>query len=90
MKRLMGFLTPPEDRPRRTKPPKPGEESAIEAGDDTKALSVPRPLKGRATEVIGIPLGKPGFYIVELASPRLGAELHGEPTSPTTSRPASW
>ena len=29
-------------------------------------------------EVIGIPLPKPGFYIVELASPRLGRALHGE------------
>ena len=29
-------------------------------------------------EVIGIPLPKPGFYIVELASPRLGSALHGE------------
>ena len=28
--------------------------------------------------MIGIPLKKPGFYIVELASPRLGRALHGE------------
>ena len=39
-------------------------------------------MKGRATEVIGIPLGKPGFYIVELASPRLGTELHGQTDKP--------
>jgi uncharacterized protein YfaS (alpha-2-macroglobulin family) len=30
-------------------------------------------------EVIGIPLAGPGFYVVELASPRLGAALLGKP-----------
>ncbi len=29
------------------------------------------------TEVVGIPLKRPGFYVVELASPRLGAALLG-------------
>ncbi len=61
---------------------KPGELSSIEAGDEARQIRLPRPLKGRATEVIGIPLHKPGFYIVELASPRLGAELHGEKGKP--------
>ena len=28
----------------------------------------------RAFEVIGIPLPKPGFYVVELASPKLGGQ----------------
>ena len=81
-RRLMEFLTPPEQRPRHGKPVRPGEVSSIEKGDQARPLSIPRPLKGRATEVIGIPLGKPGFYIVELASPRLGAELHGEKGKP--------
>ncbi len=33
---------------------------------------------GKAFEVIGIPLRDPGFYVVELASPRLGAALLGD------------
>ncbi len=32
---------------------------------------------GKAFEVVGIPLGKPGFYVVELASPALGRALLG-------------
>ncbi len=41
------------------------------------SLSVALPGKGRAFEVVGLPLGKPGFYVVELASPALGAALLG-------------
>ena len=39
---------------------------------------MPRTLGDRDMEVIGIPLKKAGYYIVELASPRLGEALHGE------------
>ena len=81
-RRLLSFVVPPEDRARNGKPVRPGEVSSIEATDDTRALSIPRPLKGRATEVIGIPLGKPGYYIVEFASPRLGTELLGVKDKP--------
>lgn len=35
----------------------------------------PAPAGGRAFEVIGIPLKDPGFYVLELASPRLGNSL---------------
>lgn len=35
------------------------------------------PGKGKAFEVVGIPLNKPGFYVVELASPQLGRALLG-------------
>ena len=38
-------------------------------------MHVPKPQGARAFEVVGIPLKKPGFYVVELASPRLGAAL---------------
>jgi uncharacterized protein YfaS (alpha-2-macroglobulin family) len=34
---------------------------------------------GRRFEVVGIPLSKPGFYVVELASPVLGRALLGRP-----------
>jgi len=42
-----------------------------------KTTNVPLPGKGKAFEVIGIPLGKPGFYVVEVASPTLGRSLLG-------------
>lgn len=35
------------------------------------------PSGGKEFEVVGIPLTKPGFYVVELASPRLGEALLG-------------
>jgi uncharacterized protein YfaS (alpha-2-macroglobulin family) len=41
-------------------------------------LSLPRLEGGKPFELIGIPLKKPGFYVVEFASNRLGAALHGE------------
>ncbi|WP_156680560.1 alpha-2-macroglobulin family protein [Sphingomonas profundi] len=40
-------------------------------------LSLPLPGGGKAFEVVGIPLAKPGFYVVELASPTLGRALLG-------------
>ncbi|MBV7535572.1 alpha-2-macroglobulin [Duganella sp. sic0402] len=38
-------------------------------------FSLPKPGGAKAFEVVGIPLRKPGFYVVELASPKLGAAL---------------
>ena len=56
-----------------------GEVSAIVDSDQAVSFELPRGGQNeRALEVIGIPLKKPGFYIVELASPRLGRALHGE------------
>jgi len=43
--------------------------------DATRAIKVPKPGGERAFEVVGIPLPQPGFYVVELASPRLGEAL---------------
>lgn len=40
-------------------------------------LNIGLPGKGKAFEVVGIPLSKPGFYVVELASPQLGRALLG-------------
>ena len=44
-------------------------ENVASAGE----FAVPKPGGGKAFEVVGIPLSGPGFYVVELASPRLGA-----------------
>ncbi|WBH15225.1 alpha-2-macroglobulin family protein [Sphingomonas radiodurans] len=52
-----------------------GDTSILE-GKGTK-LDVALPGKGRDFEVVGIPLAKPGFYVVELASPVLGEALLG-------------
>jgi uncharacterized protein YfaS (alpha-2-macroglobulin family) len=39
------------------------------------------PGKGKQFEVIGMPLSRPGFYVVELASPILGRALMGRPAT---------
>ena len=49
----------------------------ILTGTQGAALKLGLPGKGKAFEVAGIPLGKPGFYVVELASPVLGQALLG-------------
>ena len=44
-------------------------------------FAVPKPGGSQAFEVVGIPLAGPGFYVVELASPKLGeAYLEGKTT----------
>ena len=48
---------------------------ADKAGGAPQRFTMPKPAGRRASEVVGIPLRKPGFYVVELASPRLGAAL---------------
>ncbi len=52
-----------------------GQASIFTERDRVTRLQVPKPEGARAFEVVGIPLKKPGFYVVELASPRLGAAL---------------
>ncbi len=52
-----------------------GQASIFTDNDRVTRLQVPKPAGAREFEVVGIPLKKPGFYVVELASPRLGAAL---------------
>ncbi|MGQ0578559.1 MAG: MG2 domain-containing protein [Betaproteobacteria bacterium] len=52
-----------------------GQSSIFTERDRNRRLHVPKPQGARAFEVVGIPLKKPGFYVVELASPRLGEAL---------------
>ncbi len=42
---------------------------------DGEKLTLALPGKGKDFEVVGIPLKKPGFYVVELASPALGKAI---------------
>src|SRR4029434_4630605 len=72
---------PPEEkggRPRRTWE---AAKSLFNEHDRTRAIRVPKLLGARAFEVVGIPLKQPGFYVVELASPKLGAALLADPQS---------
>jgi len=55
-----------------------GAESVFGPQDRAEAFEVPKPLGEKTFEVVGIPLKTPGFYVVELASPRLGMALLGE------------
>ncbi len=54
-----------------------GSRSVFIAADPSTPLRVPKPEGARPAEVVGIPLGAPGFYVVELESRRLGASLLG-------------
>jgi len=56
---------------------------SVFAGGKAKpeAFTMPKPGGTQAFEVVGIPLRKPGFYVVELASPRLGAALNDKPST---------
>ncbi|MBB5687614.1 alpha-2-macroglobulin family protein [Sphingobium boeckii] len=54
-----------------------GTEALIGDRPGTNAMTLALPGKGKDFEVVGIPLTKPGFYVVELASPRLGQALLG-------------
>jgi hypothetical protein len=50
-----------------------GSFSVLANASPLAEFSVPKPGGSEAFEVVGIPLSGPGFYVVELASPRLGA-----------------
>ncbi|HEX8668697.1 MAG TPA: MG2 domain-containing protein [Allosphingosinicella sp.] len=49
--------------------------------EGVQRMQLALPGKGRQFEVIGMPLTKPGFYVVELASPTLGRALLGRPAT---------
>ena len=52
-------------------------DTPVLASGEGAGLRLPLPGKGRDFEVVGINLAKPGFYVVELASPQLGRALLG-------------
>jgi uncharacterized protein YfaS (alpha-2-macroglobulin family) len=63
----------------------PGEQSLfkpaeLEDAGAVQRFELPKPGGAAPFEVVGIPLPKPGFYVVELASPRLGAALNRKQT----------
>ena len=56
-------------------------KSVLAGAAGTRPVSLPRPDGKKSFAVIRIPLQKPGFYVVELASPILGKVLLGKPTT---------
>lgn len=54
-----------------------GSASVFTAADTPTAFTVSKPAGDRPAEVVGIPLGKPGLYVVEIESRRLGQALLG-------------
>ncbi len=58
-----------------TRQGEPGKQSVFSSNEKPKQFKLPKPGGQRAFEVIGIPLSAPGFYVAELASPKLGAAL---------------
>ena len=54
-----------------------GSKSVFAATDATRSLSIHKPSGTKPSEVIGIALKDPGFYVVEIESRRLGQSLLG-------------
>ncbi len=52
------------------------ESPALKGG---QPFTIPKPNGAKAFELVGIPLKEPGFYIVELESPKLGESLLQHP-----------
>ncbi|HEY1604286.1 MAG TPA: MG2 domain-containing protein [Allosphingosinicella sp.] len=50
-------------------------------GQNVRPTRLVLPAGGKPFEVVGIPLTRPGFYVVELASPMLGRALLGRPAT---------
>lgn len=55
-----------------------GAESVFTDGEVNQSVVLPAPLGKQPAELIGIPLGKPGLYIVEVSSRVLGRNLLGD------------
>ncbi len=54
-----------------------GSDSVFTATDGGTTFDIAKPQGAREFEVVGVPLDGPGFYVVELASQRLGRSLLG-------------
>lgn len=68
-----GRLRPNPDKKKAATRQPPGSFSVLDAVRPLTEFAVPKPGGSQAFEVVGIPLPGPGFYVVELASPKLGA-----------------
>ena len=73
--RRMASVFAPDEAPANATP---GAQPTPATALPVKPFTLPKPNGAKAFEVVGIPLAAPGLYIVELASPRLGAALLGK------------
>jgi hypothetical protein len=69
----------PADNPRQVN--YTGTKSLLAGAEGASRMRLALPGKGKEFEVVGVPLVKPGFYVVELASPELGRVLLGRPAT---------
>jgi uncharacterized protein YfaS (alpha-2-macroglobulin family) len=58
-----------------------GTQALLAGASGVNRMRLALPGKGKEFEVVGVPLAKPGFYVVELASPELGRVLLGRPAT---------
>jgi len=58
-----------------------GTKSLLAGAAGVERMKLALPGRGKEFEVVGVPLVKPGFYVVELASPELGRVLLGRPAT---------
>ncbi|HEX9963472.1 MAG TPA: MG2 domain-containing protein [Allosphingosinicella sp.] len=58
-----------------------GTKALLAGAEGASRMKLALPGKGKEFEVVGVPLVKPGFYVVELASPTLGRVLLGRPAT---------
>lgn len=58
-----------------------GTKSLLAGAPGVERMRLALPGKGKEFEVVGVPLTRPGFYVVELASPELGRVLLGRPAT---------
>ncbi|HEX8241773.1 MAG TPA: MG2 domain-containing protein [Allosphingosinicella sp.] len=68
-----------EEKPRKVN--YTGTKSLLAGAEGASRMKLALPGKGKEFEVVGVPLVKPGFYVVELASPALGRVLLGRPAT---------
>ena len=55
--------------------------SLFDAADAARTLRLPGVSQDPAIEVVGVPVAEPGFHVIEVESPQLGAALLGEQAS---------
>jgi alpha-2-macroglobulin len=58
-----------------------GTKALLAGAPGVERMRLALPGRGKEFEVVGVPLAKPGFYVVELASPELGRVLLGRPAT---------
>ncbi|MCC6765936.1 MAG: alpha-2-macroglobulin [Deltaproteobacteria bacterium] len=73
------FGPPPKPAPARKGASAPPPAAPAPAPGAVKTFTLPKPNGERAFEVVGIPFERPGLYVVELESARLGASLLAKP-----------